>query len=441
MKINKTKFILSVFCAVLVILAGTFTYLFFNQGISVFNPEQYESTGDVQLTKELNKVAVKEDVEDLINIVENTHPIFLEGENEKYNKAKDLLLQETNKEMKVFELQLAVSKYLSSIQDGHTRIRWTEDEFLNVNWIYYDNKLFLLNDDNIITGNEVTKINNVKIETIISKISELFPAENYSAEVLNVSNYSKSKLLLNYAGVNASDKVTLTLSSESGENTLDVNFINLSNMDRPDFEISSKQINDKTFYLNLGFCEINPALESVVKDLKSAIASGTSNVIIDLRNNPGGDSTACSKILKAMDMKPGSYGVIIRFSPLAQKYRGYLRKSGYIKIEGENTSVKNAAINLYVITNESTFSSATMLATWVRDGNLGTIVGRASSNMPSSYGDILPFQLENSKLEGIISFKKWIRPDATKANERSLEPDVYVNYWEDPLEEVLELIN
>lgn len=440
MKINKTKFILSLFCAVLVILIGTFTYLFFNQPISVFNPVKYESTGDAQSTKELSKIEVKEDVKNLINILESTHPLFLEGENEKYNKAKDVLLQDTDKEMKVFELQLAVSKYLSSIEDGHTRIKWTEDKFLNVNWIYYNNKLLLVDENNMVTVKEVTKINNVEIETIISKISELFPAENYSAEILNILNYSKSKLLLNSAGVNASDTVTLTLSNNQGEDTLDVNFINVSNINEPNYEISSKKIDDKTFYLKLGICEVNAALDSAIKDLRSAIDSGATNVIIDVRYNPGGSSMVCSKILDAMKIKPGSFGSIIRFSPLAQKYRGYLRKSGYIKIEGENTSVKNDDINLYVITNESTFSSAQWLATWVKDGKLGTIVGQSSSNMPSSYGDALLFQLENSKLEGQISFKKWTRPDETKDNERALEPDVKVNYGEDPLEKVLELI-
>ena len=81
-----------------------------------------------------------------------------------------------------------------------------------------------------------------------------------------------------------------------------------------------------------------------------------------------------------------------------------------------------------------------MLSVWVSDGNLGTIVGRPSSNKPSSYGDIIYFQLGNSKLKGSVSHKKWIRPDITKDKESILNPDIYVDYGEDSLEKVLEKI-
>lgn len=81
-----------------------------------------------------------------------------------------------------------------------------------------------------------------------------------------------------------------------------------------------------------------------------------------------------------------------------------------------------------------------MFAVFVRDGNLGTIIGRASSNSPSSYGDIIQFQLENSKLIGQVSHKKWIRPDISKEDEKVLEPDIYVDYGEDLLERALKEI-
>ena len=108
--------------------------------------------------------------------------------------------------------------------------------------------------------------------------------------------------------------------------------------------------------------------------------------------------------------------------------------------ESNNKSTKNEDINLYVLTNEATFSSAQMLCVWVADGKLGTLVGRPSSNMPSNYGDILSYQLKNSRIIGQISHKKWTRPDLTKDKERILEPNIYVNYGNDILERALEEI-
>ena len=60
-------------------------------------------------------------------------------------------------------------------------------------------------------------------------------------------------------------------------------------------------------------------------------------------------------------------------------------------------------------------------------------------NMPSSYGDILYFQMPNSLLIFTVSYKYFIRPDATKSN-LPLLPDVQVPAHE-TLEEALRLIN
>ena len=49
-------------------------------------------------------------------------PIFLEEVPEKYYIAKDELLAASNEDMTVGELQYKVSRYLSSIQDGHTTL-------------------------------------------------------------------------------------------------------------------------------------------------------------------------------------------------------------------------------------------------------------------------------------------------------------------------------
>jgi len=59
----------------------------------------------------------------------------------------------------------------------------------------------------------------------------------------------------------------------------------------------------------------------------------------------------------------------------------------------------------------------------IQDNNLGKIIGEPSSNKPESYGDILYFQLPNSKIQLCISFKKWYRIDQTK-KDLLIEPDI-----------------
>lgn len=439
MKKRNLKLFKRITLAIFLILLIVFAYSYTHIPISIFKHNDFVSEGNIILDKELSIEQAKEDGDNLISIIESTHPIFLETVPDSYKLAKVKFLESINKNMKVSDFQIYVSEYMSSINDGHTAIRWNETEVLDVNFKYINNKLFLLDDDNKITNKIVTEINGVEISKITNTISTLFPAENYAAINVNNTKYLKGKLLLTTVGVDCSKDMILTVNNKGITENMKVNFIKYtkSNVKR---EISSTQIDDKTLYVKFEICDVNSDLEKVISSLKSAIEGGTTNVIIDVSNNPGGNSQACSNLLDAIDIKHGDFGSVTRFSPLAQERYGFLRKSGSITYKRSNKAVKNSNVNLFIITNESTFSSAQDLATWVKDGNLGTIVGRASSNMPSSFGDVLGFGLDNSGIEGQVSYRKWTRPDATKDSERSLEPDFLVNENENSLDKVLEII-
>ena len=104
------------------------------------------------------------------------------------------------------------------------------------------------------------------------------------------------------------------------------------------------------------------------------------------------------------------------------------------------TARKNENINLVVLTNVNTYSSATMLAVFVKDGGLGTVIGTPSSNAPSSYGDILYYTLPKSRIEVSISYKRFLRPDA-EADPRIVMPDICAEYGEDILARAVEYLN
>ena len=155
-------------------------------------------------------------------------------------------------------------------------------------------------------------------------------------------------------------------------------------------------------------CDVNQNLEAQVEELKKAIREGFTKVIIDVRDNREEDSEACTKLLKAMGMNPPSYGGYIRYSDLASKQRN-VRSEGFMQYDPDKTKAKrNENIQLVVLTNEITYSSATMMAVFVQDGDLGTVIGTPSSNAPSSYGDILYYKLPASGIEVSISYKRWL---------------------------------
>jgi hypothetical protein len=97
--------------------------------------------------------------------------------------------------------------------------------------------------------------------------------------------------------------------------------------------------------------------------------------------------------------------------------------SSFIRNE-EESKVFNG--NVIFIQNAKTYSSAGMLITDATDNRIGVVVGNKSSYKPCSYGDLLAYELPNTKIRGFVSHKIFQRPEAEKCNEDSLIPENYI---------------
>lgn len=139
-------------------------------------------------------------------------------------------------------------------------------------------------------------------------------------------------------------------------------------------------------------------------------------------------------------MTAPNYGGYIRYSPLAQEQRDYDKAEGSERYAPSLSGAKpNPEVELVVLTDEDTFSSAAMLAVMVRDGKLGTIIGRTSRNAPNRYGDVLSYQLGNTGMSGTVSHKQWLRPDVN-GDPDTVTPDVVTAIGEDSLQAALDYL-
>lgn len=190
-------------------------------------------------------------------------------------------------------------------------------------------------------------------------------------------------------------------------------------------------------------------------------------VVIDVRNNPGGNGMLCMELLSYL--KPYSeikgFNELMRFSPLYESfYKSEAVRSEQLakkmnegkidydalyccnngeKFDGANIDVYHevdsdlmAVVNtskdvlfkgkVVFVQNETTYSSAANLITCARDNMIGIIIGGESSYNASSYGDLIPWMLPNTKTVGYTSHKFIPRPDLGKMKETKLTPDVLV---------------
>lgn len=206
---------------------------------------------------------------------------------------------------------------------------------------------------------------------------------------------------------------------------------------------------------------------SFLNDAFSTIDSlGIENLVIDLRNNGGGNSTM-GDILLSFCSLPDSlryFGGSMKISDLVLKYYhmdlntmnealssdlGYevseselpftvkfnIGNSPLLKPRTLEELAPNAGLTdpprkfdgkLILMTGSQTYSSAVMIATLCQDNGLATLYGSPTGGKPSSYGEGVGFKLPNTGIRCTVSVKYFQRPDIQRDPSDSLYPDVNI---------------
>jgi len=368
---------------------------------------------------------VIEDRDKAIEYMEEIHPFFILVEDQgDYEEAKQKYIQTAASEMSVRDFQAATAEYIGFFQDGHTRLAWKEEEYVDVKSTYHDGKTYVVKDGEI-ADVYIESFGGIEVETIYEAIDKMFPAENEMAQAINRYNYVDGKNFLSYVGAEIIDDKISVAFSDGTEGVF--GFYNPSEVvgetQEEEYTGNSWYMDGDIFVVDFNTCSDDEELRGIASQLSKKVEEGCTKIIIDVRENGGGNSNACVRLLEAMDMKAPQYDMVIRYSKDAKEQRGYLRSNGMYRWNAKSDGKQNEEIDLVVLCDRYTFSSATMMCVYVRDGKLGTIIGEPSSNMPNAYGDILYFVLPNSHLYGTVSHKQFIRPDETN-NERMLVPEI-----------------
>lgn len=375
----------------------------------------------------LTKSQVQEDRTQVIEHLEEIHPFFLlEKNQEEYETAKKQYLKATKKEMTLYEFQEATSIYLSSINDAHTGIQWKSygtNPILQIETCYQDGKTYLCEDGEN-TAVWIEEIGGISIQKIYQKIDLIRAEENINATIVNRDNLVLYKNVLKSCGAKIEKEKVEVLLSNGRKETYGFGEKRIKKIAYGRGE-NNWYMDGDIFVVDFNECTVDEKIDSIASELENAISNGCTKVIIDARGNDGGNSAACERLLNAMQMIPPEYSeTIIRYSPQAAKKYEYAKTDGIETIKGWTKGVKlNKKINLVVLSDRGTFSSATMLCVWVRDGKLGTIIGEGSMNAPTAYGDIFMHTLKNSKLGLTVSYRRYVRPDKTNT-EDMLIPDI-----------------
>ena len=184
--------------------------------------------------------------------------------------------------------------------------------------------------------------------------------------------------------------------------------------------------------LTLTACENNAQYKKCLSDMFTKVKENNiGNVAVDVRNNGGGSSLVINNFIRYLDTE-GFYEPTnsSRLGPFLVNYGNGYRKNNRI----EDLLFTG---NVYILTSVRSFSSAMMFPQMIKDNGLGKVIGQAPANNPNGYGDVVHFNMPNSRIFMQISYKKFHRVNQDTA-EKYVEPD-YPCESDEAMEELYKL--
>lgn len=390
-----------------------------------------------------------------------------------------------NRDMTPNEFFRIVAPLVSALGDGHTNLYPSFEEFKWRNsllfpyWVSVDtndstvcirsNPMAL--PDSIPLGATVNRINGIAIDTIISGMMRMLSGERYFFKLVRVNRFFIPFLNLlypdsvytvdyTYNGATGSKRIEAVPFSVLMENMKTSQNKRSAGNTSYTFTIRDREnvgiIDFRHFYNRKRFSRFLDSVFTVMKE------RNIGNLIIDIRNNGGGNSTLGDDLFQYISHTPfAQFGkTVIKYSDRQKRYilernRGFwafpvrwrirLIPNGLKVYDGEKLIKlrKNRLRyngNVYLLISHNTFSSAASFSWAFKHFNMGTVIGRESGGMGVCFGDILSFSLPHSKLYYTVSFKKFYQYGATEEDIHGTLP----HYTVDPdsaLTFTLNLIN
>lgn len=356
------------------------------------------------------------------------HPAWIDGSEDKTN-AIDAVYQESmngwGDEVSVLDLYQCTSKMAAILRDGHTRA-----------FLIHEAKVIDMFDQ-VDEYGVAARINQFTLEELDERSKDLmsYELEEYrKTQLRNRWIWQEDTLAL--LGVDTSNGVTVTF--QNGQTyhyeLKPYSEINKQNGEEETYQFVSYELDEER---NLGIFDLkeciydNVYIAKVNEFFRKVKEKGITNIVVDLRNNGGGNSQVGDEFVAHLNHK----------SYLGLK--GAVRLGDQLVYYGDNqipVQLRKDAFDgtVYVLTNVNTFSAAMDFGMLIQDNGFGKIVGETSGNLPHCYIDCLNFQMPHSKLGFTISFKIHYRIDEKKAKD-PLTPDILVDSKK-ALDKVYELI-
>lgn len=429
----------------------------------------------------IKKENLNKDFDFLVSAITETHPNPYSVISKNEFDSKIAKIKENFKDsLTLKEYYRMIAPLVASLKDGHTSLKFPGRKLYNETDNLFPfiiksslEKPFLsvtenLNSDysQIPVGAEILKINDIPAEKIIQKIIENTSGESNDYRLKMGADFYFFGFVFG-AFYDLKDTAVVEYIFENKIYKKSIPTVTLSNL----MEIIKKKKNQPSNQpQNVAFQDfsliLKPEIKTAIFDIryfndetkfqdflsesfKKIKIQKINKIVIDIRENGGGNSTLGDELLKYITSKPFKQfdNTTIKYSQLQKDfYKDYCESDtlkncntyNYIKTkkngEMERFPVENLTEpypkserfdgKVYLLTSVRTFSSASSFAQAFKHYKIGKIVGQETGGWIVSYGDKIMSELPITKIPLSVSTKKFYTVGTTDEDLHGVKPDI-----------------
>lgn len=419
----------------------------------------------------ITKESAKADIDSLIYTISEVHPnMFAVCKQDEFMKMVSDIKQSLPDSLSVWDMYVRLQPLIVRIGDGHTSLIFPFYDLVNENTsripvsmaMTPDNKVTVVFsvDDKIPAESEIVSINGITIEDMfkmmlhyqsgetevyrMNKVKEdfsalfliLYSSDTYDFEYFEPGRTKASRIVLKAC----SSKELVEWKKKTHPSVSESNVEPYSFKVIPDKNVA---IMDFKSFADPNYMEI--FADSMFTTLK---LNNINNLIIDVRENGGGNSKVGDIILGYISDKPFCQfqKYLARVTPVTQNlmrgkidvgwYYGEIDIEDFVQPKGDDKGHYNG--NVILLTSNHTFSSAGSFSWTFKEFGMGKVVGEETGGVNVAFGDVIYYKMPYSGLKASVSFKRFWQYNADENHIHGTIPD-YCVPKENALSKALEL--
>ena len=405
-----------------------------------------------------------EDIDYMIKSIEEIHynPYFKIEKKQCYQNKNELVSNFNKDSISLKNFVATGMKLAAQMSRGHTSMDWQNEklfpEIMMYKFIPFTGKISIKNKYLTVThsANQYIK-KGVIVESINGvSIGELYTeCLSYIGGIESFKHSSLEKVFPLYLFF--TDKISAPYSLKLSDSEIEIPGIGVSelntfiNQSKPKenyiFEITNDEIGLITYNSCTDYDTFKEFIEQIFKEIKK---KNIKKLIIDIRENSGGDSRLNDLLLPYISTKPyqqssGRYWKVSNQAKLAYKNAHYEKNFGK-EFMTQYYGTKNQSIiesfeegliqpvkpkNYFngktcILIGPSTFSSANFLADAVKIYKLSTLIGLPTGELTNDFGELINFTLPNSSNYVYVSSTYDIGANGNSKISEPVYPDIQI---------------